>query len=110
MAKKTILKITHILAALCRERNIPVDKLVLFGSHAGARAHKDSDIDIILVSRLFRNKDIFARAHIAEGITHRLVQEMNAPVDLLYCSDTEWNAGSSLIIRSAKNEGLVLKH
>ncbi|MCL6612428.1 MAG: nucleotidyltransferase domain-containing protein [Peptococcaceae bacterium] len=35
---------------LLREKNIRVEQVILFGSHAAGKAHKDSDIDVAIIS------------------------------------------------------------
>ena len=37
-------------------RDIPVDKMIFFGSRATGNPHKWSDVDLIIVSRKFRGK------------------------------------------------------
>lgn len=37
-----------------RKNNIKVDRAYLYGSHAAGKPHRDSDIDIVVVSRQFR--------------------------------------------------------
>ncbi|MBU1297933.1 MAG: nucleotidyltransferase domain-containing protein [Bacteroidetes bacterium] len=37
-----------------RKNNIKVEKAYLYGSYANGRAHKDSDIDIVVVSSEFK--------------------------------------------------------
>ncbi len=41
--------------------SIPIDKMILFGSGATGDAGKDSDIDLIIVSRKFNGLDFFQR-------------------------------------------------
>ena len=42
--------------------NIRPSKIILFGSYADGKPANDSDLDIIVISEDFRDKDIFERA------------------------------------------------
>jgi predicted nucleotidyltransferase len=107
MAKNEVIRTKDLLFSLLRERNISVDKIVVFGSYARNTAKADSDIDIIIVSKDFRGKGIFKKVALSRGMHSDLVRKINMPVDLMYYSDTEWKNNSSLMIATAKHEGLV---
>lgn len=55
MAKKKYKEINAIIRRFARElkKEIPVEKILLFGSYAQGTANKDSDIDILVVSPHF---------------------------------------------------------
>ena len=108
MDKKEILKVEHTLQKLFRQRKICVDKIVVFGSYARGKERRSSDIDIIVVSENFREKDIFERVELTSGIHRELVKQLRKPVDIMYYSDREWDKGYSLIINVAKEEGRVI--
>jgi uncharacterized protein len=42
-------------------RDFPVEKMILFGSNATGKTHKDSDIDLIIVSPKFKGLDFMQR-------------------------------------------------
>lgn len=42
--------------------DIPIQKLILFGSRATGKAGKDSDVDLILVSKNFKKLNFIRRA------------------------------------------------
>ena len=108
MVKREIIKIKKILKTLLQERGIDVEKIVVFGSYAKSKEKEDSDIDIMIVSKDFRNKDIFQRVELTRGIHRKLIDEILKPFDIMYYSDEEWVAGNSLIINAAKEEGIVI--
>ena len=62
MAKKTINKniinIVNKFRVAIEMAGIPVEKMILFGSYAKGTAHKDSDIDIAVVSKKFGYDDV----------------------------------------------------
>ena len=56
MAKRELLRIKNLLLALFRAKNLKLDRIIFFGSQIANKADKESDIDIIAVSRNFRGK------------------------------------------------------
>ena len=108
MVKREIINIKKILIESLEARGIDTEKIVIFGSYAKGEEKKDSDIDIIIVSRDFRNKNIFERVEITRGIHRKLIEEVMKPFDIIYYSDEEWEIGHSLIINEAKEEGEVV--
>lgn len=108
MAKREIIKIKKVLIELFDEIGINVEKIVVFGSYAKGKGGKDSDIDIIVVSREFRGKDIFDVVYLIKDIHWKLVERVMKPFDIMYYSDIEWNKGHSLIINAAKENGEVI--
>lgn len=110
MLKKEVIKakIRDLLKSLFQERNIEVNKIVLFGSIVKGDIKKESDIDIIIVSKDFRRKDIFERVKLATGVGRELVKQIKMPFDLMYYSDKEWENENSLIIDEAKTKGEII--
>jgi predicted nucleotidyltransferase len=49
VSPKTRRLIVRFVSAL-REKNISVEKVILYGSHASGRPHADSDIDLAVIS------------------------------------------------------------
>jgi len=108
VAKKEFIKIQEILRELFRQKGISIYKIVIFGSYAKRIQRPGSDIDIIIISKDFRNKDIFERVKLAKGVHRELVNRIKKPFDIMYYSDKEWDKGHSLIINAAKEEGEVI--
>jgi hypothetical protein len=110
MSEKNVTKktISNLLKKLFREKGISLERIVIFGSFAKGLQKEDSDIDIIVVSPDFRGKSIFERVKQTTGIDRELVRRTKKPFDIMYYSDEEWEAGNSLIINAAKEEGLVI--
>jgi len=110
MSKRDAIKkdLKDFLYQLFQEKGIKIDKIVIFGSFAKGEFKKDSDIDIIIVSRDFRGKSIFERVKQTTGIGRELVRKFKKPFDLLYYSDEEWEGKNFLIINEAKEYGEVI--
>ncbi len=80
----------------------------MFGSYARGVQREDSDVDIIIVSRDFRDNSVFERVDLTTGIGRELVRKVKKPFDLLFYSDAEWNGDRSLVINIAKKEGEII--
>jgi len=101
-------KINRIILGWSKQKGISVSKIIMFGSSVTGRKHRDSDIDIIVISKDFRNTTIFERTDLTSGVGWELVKQTKKPFDVLYFSDREWRTGNSLIINAAKKSGSVI--
>jgi len=65
---------------------VPIKKMVFFGSRYNGKAKKDSDIDLIIVSSKFRKLDFFQR-----GAKMYDYWDLDYPVDFLCYTPEEFN-------------------
>lgn len=108
MAKREIIEAKEVLRELFQQRGINISKIIVFGSYARGKEVQDSDIDIIIISKDFRGKDIFEKVELTKGVHRELVKKIKKPVDIMYYSDVEWNESYSLIINAARQEGEII--
>lgn len=110
MSEAKIIKseISNILKELLLKKGISVQKIIIFGSYAKGTQSEDSDIDVIIVSKDFKNKSIFERVEQTTGIGRELVKKIEKPFDLLFYSEDEWDKNSSLIINVTKESGDII--
>lgn len=106
MAERKDVEALKILNKLLKEKRIKIYKMLVFGSYAKGEERDESDIDIIVVSEDFENKDIFERVEMTSGLHRKLVERIMIPVDIMYYSITEWGKGDSLIINAAKKSAV----
>ena len=80
------------------EKDFPVDKMILFGSRAHGKLHKNSDVDLIIVSQKFGRLTFFKR-----GAKMYNYWGLRLPVDFLCYSPAEFKKKikQSSIIRQA---------
>ena len=102
MATQLLVDIEQVVHELCAERAIPIESVRFFGSRALGTAQDESDVDILLVSPAFEGKDIFQRAGMAKGIHRVLVKRFNVPLDIVFCSVSEWMHGSSPLLQGIR--------
>ena len=86
-------------------KDVPVYKMIFFGSRAKGRFHKDSDIDLIIVSPKFRRLNFFKR-----GAKMYDYWSLNYPVDFLCYTPEEFNKSKKqiTIVREAVKKGVEI--
>lgn|SRR3989338_5370869 len=86
-------------------RNVPIKKMILFGSMARGNIHRDSDIDLIIVSDKFKGKKSFKRS-----LGFYKYWELDYPVDFLCYTPREFNRlkAQMTIVREAEKTGIIV--
>lgn len=107
MAKEKIRKIATLIKSFLGERNIQVEKIIIFGSYATGNYKKDSDVDIAIISKDFEGKDIFQKAEMLKGLKWFLTERFMLPFDIIPLSLKELQESSSMIAEFVK-EGRTL--
>jgi len=98
--------ITHLKEFKRRlSRDIPVDKMILFGSRAHGNPHRWSDFDVMVVSKKFRNVDSLKRS-----LGFHEYWDLNYPVDFVCYTPKEFNKLKKMItiVRDAVKEGVEI--
>jgi len=82
-----------------------VQRMILFGSRARGSPHRDSDVDLIVVSPKFKRKNIVDRAS-----PLYMEWDLNLPVDFLCYTPEEFDDLSKRpsIVREAIREGVSI--
>lgn len=103
MAQKLLIEVEEAMRDFCAERSIPVNTIQFFGSRSnGTALHEDSDLDLLLVSEAFEDKDIFERTGMVSGLHRSLVRRFKIPFDIVYCSKKEWQNSNSLLLHELR--------
>lgn len=86
-------------------KRLPIQRMVLFGSRARGEARRDSDVDLIVVSDVFRKKNAVDRAYLM-----RLEWDLDYAVDFLCYTPEEFRVYSKVpgIVRQALQEGRAI--
>jgi predicted nucleotidyltransferase len=108
--KREISLIKNTVSNVLKGSKIELNRIVLFGSYARDEQMQDSDIDLIIVSKNFRNENYFKRIDKVLDLNSTLVKTIKKPFDVLYYSDIEWNDSATMMIREAKKNGKTLYH
>lgn len=107
MVKKMVKNAIIFLGQRLEQAGLKVDKIILFGSHAKGAATIDSDIDIVIISKDFRGKNIFERASVTMEAEVATIRKFMIPFDIITMTPEEFRRGASLITDYAK-KGKVL--
>jgi len=86
-------------------KEIPIHKMILFGSRAYGKPHKWSDFDLMVISTKFKGKKTYKRAR-------RLYDYWNLdyPVDFLCFTPEEFNKlkKQTIIVKQAIKKGIEI--
>ena len=87
------------------KKDVKVEKVILFGSYASGNAKENSDIDLLLVGKKFRNKDFHSRF---KGLW--LKWKLNFPVDFVCYTPEEFEVRKMepTIVKEALREGIEI--
>lgn len=107
MAKRSIKEVINFLAKCLRNKGLNISKIIIFGSHAQGKVTEESDIDIVIVSRDFKGKNIFERAELTKEAEILTIKRFLVPLDIITMTPEELEAGKSLISGYAKNGKVV---
>jgi predicted nucleotidyltransferase len=102
MDKTTINNVTAYLKKSLITTGMDVEGIALFGSALTGRMHKESDIDLIIISKSFKNKDIFERAEMTLKQEIETQRKFNIPLDVLNMSPEEYENAQQAKMYKAK--------
>ena len=105
MAKRKVKAAIEFLERCLIEGGVTPTKIVLFGSQAKGKATKESDIDVVIISEDFRNKDILERAAMTKDAEIRTLRKFMIPLDIVTLTPEENN--TSLLTAYAKETDIV---
>ena len=103
MDKKQVLDIIGRFKINLERQGISVDKIILYGSYARGNYYEGSDIDVLVVSKDFKNKDFWERIDI---IVNALMLEPSY-IEAYPMTPEEFENGDSMIALFAR-EGEVV--
>lgn len=87
-------------------KDLPIKKMLLFGSQASGKPHKWSDFDLVIVSPKFKKLNFFQR-----GAKMYDYWNLRKPVDFLCYTPEEFNKLKKqvTIVREAVRTGIEIK-
>ena len=90
MDKATIDEIIQYLKELLVKSGLDVNSIALFVSALSGEMHVDSDIDLIIISSDFRDKDIFERSQMTMKPEIATLKKYKVSMDILNLSPEEY--------------------
>jgi predicted nucleotidyltransferase len=103
MDKKTVLEIISNFRKAIESKGIKTNKLILFGSYATGKYREDSDIDVVVISQDFNDKDYWERIDILSSAIYQVFQ----PIEAVAMTPEEWERGKSMLVDYAKGGEVV---
>jgi len=97
MDKNTAIEATRKFRKALEERNIKVDKIILFGSYSKGTQRDGSDIDVAVISKDFEGRNYWERIDILTDAIYEVFQ----PIEAVPFTPKEWEKGDKLIINYA---------
>ena len=84
-------------------KGVRPQKIVLFGSYSTNTQREDSDIDLVVSSEDFADKDYWDRIDVLSAAIFAVFQ----PIEAIAMTPEEWERGDSLIVDFARNGEVV---
>jgi predicted nucleotidyltransferase len=103
MDRKSIIRITQQFKKNLEFQGIRVQKIILFGSYANGNAHDGSDIDLVVLSDDFENKNYWERI----DLLTEAIYSVFAPIEATALTFSEWDKGERNINEYAKNGEVI---
>ncbi len=103
MDKDAVVAAINCLKDRLVEDGIRVSKIVLYGSRTRGDEQEESDIDLLVVSDDFRDRDIFERAAITKDAEVAAMKKFQVPFDIITLTCDEFHHGGSLFTQFAED-------
>lgn len=107
MAKKTVVEAIKFLEKCLKDKGLNISKIILFGSQAKGESTEESDIDILIVSNDFQDKDIFERATLTKDAEIMTIKKFMIPLDIITMTQEEFESETSLIAEYVKDGEVI---
>jgi len=107
MVKKSTLKAVTFMKDRLLQAGINVQKIIVFGSQANGSDNAGSDIDIMVISDDFKNKDIFKRAKLTKDAEIMTIKKFLIPLDIVTLTEEELTDGTSVLSDYARTGEIV---
>ena len=91
MDKRTVNKIIAYLKSELQAQGLTISGIALFGSQLNNNAGKDSDLDLIIISEEFKNKNIFKRGDLTMKAERKTLRKFMVPMDILNLTPAEFD-------------------
>ncbi len=91
MVEKTITEIIQYLKQALIENGLFIDKIAVFGSYKKGNYTDQSDLDLIIITDIFRGKDIFERSEMTMDAEIKTLRKFMIPMDVLKMTNEEYD-------------------
>ncbi len=108
MAESEIMTAVKFLKKCLIDNGLSISKLILFGSQSKGKVTEESDVDVIIISSDFKNKNIFQRAELTKKAEIMTIKKFLIPFDIITMTPEEFKFGKNITAAYAKEEGQVI--
>lgn len=102
MAKNKAIAAVKFFEAPLKKNNVEITKIILFGSQAKGNASAESDVDLVVISKDFRGKNIFKRLAMIKEAEIATIRKYMIYFDVIMMTPDEFASGTSLVAEYAK--------
>jgi len=103
MDKKAVLRTIAAFRKSIESKGVRVERLILYGSWSRNQQVEGSDIDLVVISNDFIDKDYWERIDILTDA----IYEVFAPIEAVAMTPEEWESESSEVCYYAKDGEVV---
>jgi predicted nucleotidyltransferase len=107
MDKIQVREIIKFFERCLKEDGVDPARIILFGSQSREQATPESDIDLAIVSGVFRGKDIFQRAELSKQAEIKTIKKYLVPLDIIDLTPEEFENDRSLVTQYVQNGEFV---
>ena len=107
MAETKLMTVINFLHEQLKDSGITVSKIILFGSQARETATDESDIDVVVISTDFENRDLWERTAMLKTPVLNTIDEFIVPLDIIPMTPEELERRGSIIAGYAR-KGVVV--
>jgi len=101
MAQKKVIEAIKFLENCLIDSGLNISKIILFGSQAKGNQTEKSDVDIIIVSDDFKDRNIFEKANMTKEAEIKTIKNFLIPFDIITLTPEEYE--NSLFYEYKKN-------
>jgi predicted nucleotidyltransferase len=105
MAKRKVIEAIRFFESSLMDSGLNISKIILFGSQAKGNQTKESDIDLVIISDDFKDKDIFERANITKDAEIKTIKKFLIPFDIVTLTPEEFE--NSMFFESTKEDKVI---
>lgn len=87
---KKVIEAIKFLESSLTDAGLNISKIILFGSQAKRNQTKESDVDLIIISDDFKDKNIFERANITKDAEIGAIKKFLIPFDIITLTTEEF--------------------
>jgi len=74
--------------------------IALFGSFHNGKPHKDSDMDIVIISKNFEGKTFLERVKMTSKAENEIIKKHVVPIDILLKTPQEYDLSKEIFLES----------